>query len=139
VVNGIDGGGPADKGGLKRFDILLALGEKPLKSTENLVERIQESGGKTLSVKVLRGGKPLTLELTPEPRKGNGTDESGDKTVVYAVRPSTRYSVVGRIPSSLPDRQVDDLMREVKELRRAVEELQKSLRANAGSPRGDRP
>ncbi|HWE40075.1 MAG TPA: PDZ domain-containing protein [Isosphaeraceae bacterium] len=65
VVLGTEHGGPAEKAGLKPHDILLTLGEKDLADEPALRAAIQETKGKATPVQLLRGGKPLTVEVTP--------------------------------------------------------------------------
>ena len=60
---------PAAKAGLKPYDILLEFGGKPLKDMQNLIAQIQATGGKTTAMKILRGGREATIQVTPEPRK----------------------------------------------------------------------
>jgi membrane-associated protease RseP (regulator of RpoE activity) len=69
VAESIIDDSPAAKAGLKPDDILLAVGDKPITDTETLIAQVQASGGKPTQVKILRGGKPMTLEVTPAPRK----------------------------------------------------------------------
>ena len=66
VVNRVTEGGPSDKGGIKANDIVLAAGDKPLKDPADLAEVAKASEGKELSLKLLRGGKPTTVTVTPE-------------------------------------------------------------------------
>ncbi len=62
--------GPADKAGIKRNDILLAVGDTPIKSIPGLLEVESASEGKELSLKLLRGGKPITVNVTPTKHEG---------------------------------------------------------------------
>ena len=64
-------GGPAEKAGIKRDDILVAVGDKPIKKYSDLVEASNASGGK-MSLKLLRGGKTLIVAVTLDKhRKGD--------------------------------------------------------------------
>jgi hypothetical protein len=69
LANQIIEGSPAEKAGVKTHDILLDLGDKPLDSTETLIAQVQATKGKSSTLKVLRAGKPLSIAITPEPRK----------------------------------------------------------------------
>jgi S1-C subfamily serine protease len=60
----VEPGGPAEKGGMMVGDILLALGEKPVAETADLQAGLDpEQVGKTLKVRVLRGGQVQDLAL----------------------------------------------------------------------------
>ena len=63
VIQRVAPGGPADKAGIKRDDILLAVGHKPIKNYGDLVEASNASGGK-MSLKLLRGGKTIIVAVT---------------------------------------------------------------------------
>ena len=66
--------GPADKAGIKRDDILLAVGDKPIKKYVDLVDASNASGGK-MSLKLLRGGKTIIVAVTLDKhRKGDEKD-----------------------------------------------------------------
>jgi hypothetical protein len=71
LIQRVAPGGPADKAGIKRDDILLAVGDKSIKKYVDLVEGSNASGGK-MSVKLLRGGKTVIVAVTLEKhRKGD--------------------------------------------------------------------
>ena len=55
--------GPAHKAGVKRGDILLAVGDKPIKKYGDAVEGLNASAGKA-SLKLLRGGTKITVAVT---------------------------------------------------------------------------
>jgi serine protease Do len=74
LVNGVTKGGPADKAGLKRGDVIVELdGKKILDPAE--IPRMVAFGhiGKTITLKVLRQAKPVeikaTVALRPEENK----------------------------------------------------------------------
>ncbi|MHB1036854.1 MAG: PDZ domain-containing protein [Pirellulales bacterium] len=64
---------PGAKAGIKRHDILLTAGDKPLGEVGNLIEAINAAKDKELSIKAIRGGKPVTLTVKPAKRpEGTG-------------------------------------------------------------------
>jgi hypothetical protein len=65
VVDEVIGDSPAAKANLKKFDVLLAAGDKPLKSLEDLVTAVQNAKESAISLLVLRGGNKETVTVTP--------------------------------------------------------------------------
>jgi S1-C subfamily serine protease len=60
----VEPGGPAEKGGMMIGDIVFAVGNKPLADTMGLQTALDpEEVGKTLKVRVLRGGQPQDLSV----------------------------------------------------------------------------
>jgi serine protease Do len=58
VVGGVTAGGPAEKGGLKTEDIVLAIDGKPVKDGDDLVARIADTPvGNTVTLTIDRGGQ----------------------------------------------------------------------------------
>ena len=71
LIQRVAPGGPADKAGIKRDDILLAVGDKPFKQYGDAVEGLNASDGKA-SLKLLRDGKTITVTVTlTKHRKGD--------------------------------------------------------------------
>ncbi len=66
VIVRVETGSPAAKAGIKENDVLLSAGEKSIKSPNDLIEAVAKSEGKELSLKLVRGGKPLVISATPE-------------------------------------------------------------------------
>ena len=56
---------PAHEAGIRMKDILLEIDGKPVTDNESVTRSITESGGRTLTVRLRRDGKDLTLSLTP--------------------------------------------------------------------------
>jgi hypothetical protein len=69
--------GPADKGGIKENDVLLTMGDKPLKDLTDVVQALNASEGKELSIKLMRAGKTMTVTATPVERTKGDWDSSG--------------------------------------------------------------
>ena len=59
-------GQPADKAGLRKGDVILAVGNELPISYDRLIELIRTSPGKTLAVQVKRGETVQTINLTPQ-------------------------------------------------------------------------
>jgi serine protease Do len=64
-VQRVPPGGPADKAGIRAEDIITAINGQPIKSGQQLVERVTETPvGETLTLTVLRNGKKQDFKVT---------------------------------------------------------------------------
>jgi Tol biopolymer transport system component len=72
LLAGVRGGAPAEKGGLRRGDILIKLGTHPIGGVEDLMYALNASKpGETVTAVVKREGKELKLTVTfEEGRRG---------------------------------------------------------------------
>jgi C-terminal processing protease CtpA/Prc len=68
VVSEMEKGGPAEKGGIKKYDIVLELDGKPIDSAEALQRQVQAAQDQ-VALKILRGGKPVTISIVTGTRK----------------------------------------------------------------------
>jgi len=59
---------PALKAGITQHDVLLNIGGKPLAKPRDLVEAVTASEGKPVSIDLIRGGKPVKIEVVPAER-----------------------------------------------------------------------
>ncbi|MBI3462374.1 MAG: PDZ domain-containing protein [Planctomycetes bacterium] len=57
---------PAAKAGIQKHDILLMLGDKPVASHEEFRDKLQEFGEKPIAIKLIREGKKISIEVTPQ-------------------------------------------------------------------------
>lgn len=71
---------PAAEAGLKVEDIILTVSDKKLTEIEQLVDLVQDSGGKPLTLKILRGGKEQEIVVKPAQRPANfgGTEKEDE-------------------------------------------------------------
>jgi len=70
LVLWLEEGGPAEKGNLLVGDILVAVGDQHVADPDDLFAALNnDTVGKSISVEVLRGGKPETLKVTVGERK----------------------------------------------------------------------
>jgi len=65
VVASVETGGAADRAGLLVGDVLLAIAGKPLGEAETLLEAVAHAGD-VLSLRVMRGGKIMVMEVRLE-------------------------------------------------------------------------
>jgi Do/DeqQ family serine protease len=80
LIAGVVRGAPADKAGIKPGDILLAVGDKPVKDAQVMLELIAaQVPGQKAPFKVRRGGKEVSLEVAvgkrPRPPKQVQADD----------------------------------------------------------------
>ncbi len=61
---------PAAKAGIKPYDVLVKAGDKPLREIKTLVEAVEKSKDKPLSLELFRGGKSQKVDVTPAKRPG---------------------------------------------------------------------
>jgi len=59
---------PAAEAGLRRYDVLVHADEKPLKSIQDLIDAVDAAKDNAMTLSLLRGGKPMTVEVTPTKR-----------------------------------------------------------------------
>ena len=155
VVNEVTADSPAEKAGVKPNDILLTLGDKPLTSTEVLVAQIQATKDSTTALKLIRGGKVLTLPITPAKRVTKAAVQNASRTyrlwttVPYHIPLEPQNAHGSFVPTKVPDaswtnhalalrpasaeatptaKSIDAIDAELKALRKAVEELRDALK-----------
>lgn len=64
IVTDVTAGGPAEKGGLKDSDVVIAVNGQPVTSVEDMRLRISEFAPQSkVSLSVVRDGKPVTLNV----------------------------------------------------------------------------
>src|SRR5262249_51462682 len=83
IVGQLSSGMPAKRAGLQKDDVILAVNGTAVHNWLQCVELIKKSGGATLKMDVLRGGKPLSVEIHPVQEK----DEEGQLVWKIGVGP----------------------------------------------------
>ena len=64
LLSGVLEGGPADRGGVKPGDILIAVNERPVADVTALLNAIAQLGpGNQVNLKLLRKGKEISLQV----------------------------------------------------------------------------
>ena len=81
IIDGILPGGPADRAGLLRGDMVLQVDDKQIEEFEDLRVIINASPGKTLTVIVRRDATRLTLMATPEAQTDEDKNTGVKKTI----------------------------------------------------------
>ena len=122
LVSEVIAGGPAEKAGIKRGDVIVEIDGKPVKTTSELrsiVGRIPPD--KKVKVKVIRSGKETTLEVTlgksPEGEETAPKDETKNDSLGLTVKNSKDGVAVVKVePGSLAQNagiQEGDLIKEI--------------------------
>jgi regulator of sigma E protease len=65
IVGSLVRGMPAERGGLKEGDVIVAANGQHLTAPSQFSEVVQQSGGNLMTLDVLRNGQPMKLELRP--------------------------------------------------------------------------
>src|SRR5205823_1141192 len=76
LINQVVENSPAARAGLKQFDVLLTCQEVPVAQIPDLAKIIEEKKGMALALRLVRGGKRLIIEVTPERRPASQTGET---------------------------------------------------------------
>lgn len=67
LINSVIPKGPADKAGMKPADFIVEYNGKPVSKSDDLINMVTRTApGTSVPVKVVRGGKPVTLNVTVE-------------------------------------------------------------------------
>ncbi len=64
---------PAEQAGLKKGNVIVRAGGKPIENIAGLSAAVQKSEGKPLALELLRDGKPQTIQVVPEKRPSTPT------------------------------------------------------------------
>jgi C-terminal processing protease CtpA/Prc len=130
VVTGVEENSPAAKAGVMVNDILLKLSGKPLTTVEVLAAQLQEIGGKSANLELLRRGKPATLTVTPEKRPAEGVVRlSETDNAKYWINLAVQREVLSFVAADLANQQKPDLAKQIADLIEQARQLQKSLEA----------
>jgi regulator of sigma E protease len=83
VVDSVRAGMPAEKAGLKRGDLIVAIDDHPVERWETIQELVAQSHGKPLKFKIRRGSEDHILTVTPE--NVQERDLLGTKRSIYRI------------------------------------------------------
>ena len=74
VIEGVSSGSPAETAGLKKDDVVLAIEDQKVKTTEELIFEVEKRASKTVTLDIDRKGQALQIQLVPrsEPPEGEG-------------------------------------------------------------------
>jgi len=93
VVASVEEGGPADKAGIKQYDVIVAINGQAVENETDLRFKIADvQPGQKATIKIIRDGKEMTLTATVEELETGeeaGTTPSTDKDIGLSVTPLT--------------------------------------------------
>ncbi|MBU1056276.1 MAG: RIP metalloprotease RseP [Proteobacteria bacterium] len=81
VIRNIDIGGPAQKAGLAKGDLILSIDKAPVDSWYDIFNAIKRSDGRTLSLNLKRDDSEIAIALSPQ--LNTGQDLFGDEVKYY--------------------------------------------------------
>ncbi|HUF28354.1 MAG TPA: RIP metalloprotease RseP [Gemmatimonadaceae bacterium] len=96
VIESVVTGSPAQRAGMRGGDSVVAVDDQPLRSWQEMVERISASAGVPLTIDLIRDGQPEQIVVEPEPteiRDARGRREVG--RIGASVRPLVVREPVG--------------------------------------------
>ena len=96
VVDSVVAGRPAERAGLTKGDSIVAVNGTPVRMWTEVTERISESAGQELTLDIIRGGRPVTVRVTPELRADTsdiGTLENVGRIGAASTRTVARESL----------------------------------------------
>jgi Do/DeqQ family serine protease len=97
VVKDVFHNGPGEQAGIKRNDVIVALRDQPIDNEASLRFRLATlSVGETVPIKVLRGGKEVTLQL---PLAAPPEDPPREKSALDGRQPLSGATVVNLSPA----------------------------------------
>jgi len=97
VVKDVFAGGPGEKAGFKRNDVIVGLRDQPIDDEASMRFRLATlSVGETVPVKVIRGGKEVTLQL---PLAAPPEDPPREKSALDGRQPLSGATVVNLSPA----------------------------------------
>jgi regulator of sigma E protease len=104
VVASVNPGEVADKVGMKRGDVVLAINGEPMVTGQQLIDAISRNGGREIELTLERDGQELRLKGTPEQRVDGGKMgfRIGEQTKSFTPGPleAIKLSVEQNIKSS---------------------------------------
>jgi serine protease Do len=86
LITDIVANSPAEKAGVKKYDIILELSDKPIDKFEDLSKQVQSNKDKAATLKILRAGKPMSIPIAAATRKVE-SGPAADSVDIFMVRP----------------------------------------------------
>ena len=155
LITDVVANSPAEKAGVRKYDIIMELSEKTIDKFEDLSKQVQSNKDKPTTLKILRGGKPMNISVTAATRKVEA-GPAADSVDLLMVRPVyadpslgtagsfLRYSTIvdqdGRAYLNTINRQkrdddigqrLDQLEKELKALHETLDKINESLKSKS--------
>jgi serine protease Do len=129
VVSEVSKGSPAEKVGLQKHDVALAIGGQEVTSSEMFARAVQENKDAPTQLTILRAGKTQSVSITPASRKvvPTVTHDLARWAVVQQPTPELWQPLLANVKVDEGTR-LDKLEKELKSLRAAVNNLAESLK-----------
>jgi C-terminal processing protease CtpA/Prc len=147
VVTDVVGGSPAEKAGVKKNDIILELGSKPIDATQTLVREVQAAQDKPNTLKILRAGKQVIFPVTGAVRAVE-TDAARDAATLRLwlanvnqaqAEVAAKYARIGNRGGGAAGedlrQRLDHLEKEIQAIRATLDKVNDALKSNQGKKR----
>ncbi|MBG98886.1 MAG: peptidase S1 [Solibacterales bacterium] len=96
LVGRVKPGGPADRGGVQKEDVIIKIGNQPVKNGDQLIAIISETPvGSSISVVVVRNGKHVNLDVEIEDRAELFSERAGVSQQPKGARGSETEVILG--------------------------------------------
>ena len=117
---------PAETAGIMAHDIIVRIGGEDVASSAFLSEMVDQSSGNELKLDLIRAGKPISLNVTPE--EAPDTDPA-EYLIQFDQSPANLASLawVQAAPNSQPVHHMPILVERIEQLSKQIEKLQKQL------------
>lgn len=94
LVGDVVQGGPADRGGIRRGDVIVAFAEKPIQTANDLPLTVANTPvSRTVPVTVIREGKEMTLQVQVQELKDEEKKEKKEQEKEKAPQPKDELGV----------------------------------------------
>ena len=93
LVGALEENGPAAQAGMQAGDLVLAVNGMEIQNWQQLADQIAASGGASLQLDVVRGGRNLSLAVTPAPVMRKSIFGEDEPSFRIGIRSSGEYAV----------------------------------------------
>jgi serine protease Do len=139
VVTEVLSGSPAEKVGVKKYDVVLELAAQPIDRPETLARQVQANQEKPVKLKLVRSGKPVTFTVTGAVRKAETSPQAEaarfwlvDRELAADPRVHVRWTAT---EGDGVRQKLDQLEKELKALRAAMDDFSAALKAEKARKR----
>lgn len=140
VITDVNKNSPAEAAGIKVHDIVLELGGKLIDTPDKLAALVQAGQDKPQTIKLLRTGKPLTMNVTAEIRNVENIEglydqerwirilnvAAAEKEVAAFAKERESAAKLSLKKEAAASKRIEDLERQVRSLREALDQIKSS-------------